>query len=187
MAKIELQQLRHSYLANPRNEGDYALKEVNHSFEDGGAYALLGPSGCGKTTLLSIISGLVTASEGHILFDGEDVTERSTEQRNIAHGQRRSEQGRHVLHVRRLARVDSRLRHECRLDALRERTNGIELRIGIRVERLAQAARRGKLRELVARVELVRGRLFVVARRGCRQQHALHRLEELGVDHEWSP
>jgi glycerol transport system ATP-binding protein len=84
MARIELKQLRHSYLANPRSEADYALKEVNHTFDDGGAYALLGPSGCGKTTLLSIISGLVTASEGQILFDGEDVTEQSTEQRNIA-------------------------------------------------------------------------------------------------------
>ena len=84
MARIELQHLRHSYLAHPRNDADFALKEVNHTFEDGGAYALLGPSGCGKTTLLSIISGLVTPSEGHILFNGEDVTERSTEQRNIA-------------------------------------------------------------------------------------------------------
>jgi glycerol transport system ATP-binding protein len=84
MARIELKQLRHSYLANPRSEADYALKEVNHSFDDGGAYALLGPSGCGKTTLLSIISGLVTASEGQILFNDEDVTEQSTEQRNIA-------------------------------------------------------------------------------------------------------
>jgi glycerol transport system ATP-binding protein len=84
MARIELKQLRHSYSANPRNENDYALKEVNHTFDDGGAYALLGPSGCGKTTLLSIISGLVTASEGQILFDGEDVTAQATEQRNIA-------------------------------------------------------------------------------------------------------
>ena len=84
MAGVELQHLRHSYLANPRSDADYALKEVNHVFEDGGAYALLGPSGCGKTTLLSIISGLVTPSEGNILFDGEDATDRSTEQRNIA-------------------------------------------------------------------------------------------------------
>jgi glycerol transport system ATP-binding protein len=84
MARIELDHIRHSYLARPRNEGDYALKEVNHVFEDGGAYALLGPSGCGKTTLLSIISGLLTPSEGHLRFNDEDVTERTTEQRNIA-------------------------------------------------------------------------------------------------------
>ena len=75
MARIELDHIRHSYLANPRNESDFALKEVNHVFEDGGAYALLGPSGCGKTTLLSIISGLVTPSEGHLRFNDEDVTE----------------------------------------------------------------------------------------------------------------
>ena len=38
---------------------DYALKEIDHVWSQGGAYALLGPSGCGKTTLLNIISGLV--------------------------------------------------------------------------------------------------------------------------------
>jgi glycerol transport system ATP-binding protein len=57
---------------------------VHHSWEDGGAYALLGPSGCGKTTLLNIISGLLHASEGRILFDGRDVSGLSTEARNIA-------------------------------------------------------------------------------------------------------
>lgn len=84
MARIDLDHIKHSYLANPRRESDYALKEVHHSWDDGGAYALLGPSGCGKTTLLSLISGLIHPSAGRILFDGEDVTELSTEQRNIA-------------------------------------------------------------------------------------------------------
>jgi glycerol transport system ATP-binding protein len=51
---------------------------------DGGAYALLGPSGCGKTTLLNLISGLLKPSEGRILFDGQDVSELTTEKRNIA-------------------------------------------------------------------------------------------------------
>ena len=45
---------------------DYALKRLDHVWEDGGAYALLGPSGCGKTTLLNIISGLITPSEGRV-------------------------------------------------------------------------------------------------------------------------
>jgi glycerol transport system ATP-binding protein len=84
MARIELQNLAHSYRAHPRGPQDYALKTLNHTWEDGGAYALLGPSGCGKTTLLSIISGLVTPTEGRILFDGQDVTELETERRNIA-------------------------------------------------------------------------------------------------------
>ncbi|MGE0499765.1 MAG: ABC transporter ATP-binding protein [Rhizobiaceae bacterium] len=84
MARIELEHIRHSYSATPRSPDDYALKEVHHTFEDGGAYALLGPSGCGKTTLLNIISGLLVPSEGRLRFDERDVTEMPTEARNIA-------------------------------------------------------------------------------------------------------
>ncbi|MDZ4736742.1 MAG: ABC transporter ATP-binding protein [Rhodospirillaceae bacterium] len=84
MANIRLVDLRHSYAAAPRNDSDYALKRMTIDWADGGAYALLGPSGCGKTTLLNIISGLVTPSEGKVLFDERDVTPLSPEQRNIA-------------------------------------------------------------------------------------------------------
>ena len=84
MARIQLDHIRHAYGASPASEAEYALKEGDHTFEDGGAYALLGPSGCGKTTLLNIISGLLRASEGRLLFDGADVTDLSTQERNIA-------------------------------------------------------------------------------------------------------
>jgi len=84
MARIDIDHIRHAYGPNPKSAKDYALKEVHHTFEDGGAYALLGPSGCGKTTLLNIMSGLVEPSEGRILFDGRDVTRLSTQERNIA-------------------------------------------------------------------------------------------------------
>src|SRR5690606_21513406 len=84
MARITLDHIRHAYGSRPSSEKDYALKEVHHEWKDGGAYALLGPSGCGKTTLLNIISGLLTPSEGRIYFDGTDVTDLSTENRNIA-------------------------------------------------------------------------------------------------------
>jgi len=84
MAKITLDKLRHSYMAAPRGAEDYALKEINLDWQDGGAYALLGPSGCGKSTLLNIISGLLQPSEGRILFDGKDVTALPPDQRNIA-------------------------------------------------------------------------------------------------------
>jgi glycerol transport system ATP-binding protein len=70
MASITLDKLAHSYSANPRTDADFALKEIDYKWEDGGAYALLGPSGCGKTTLLNIISGLLVPSKGHIRFDG---------------------------------------------------------------------------------------------------------------------
>ncbi|MDO9306977.1 MAG: ABC transporter ATP-binding protein, partial [Mesorhizobium sp.] len=84
MARVDIDHIRHAYGPNPKAPKDYALKEVHHTFEDGGAYALLGPSGCGKTTLLNIMSGLVEPSEGRILFDGRDVTRLSTQERNIA-------------------------------------------------------------------------------------------------------
>ena len=84
MARIDVNHIRHSYLSNPRKDSDFALKEVHHTFEDGGAYALLGPSGCGKTTLLNIISGLLRPSHGQLLFNGKDVTNLSTQERNIA-------------------------------------------------------------------------------------------------------
>ncbi len=84
MAKIKLDRLAHSYLAKPKNDADFALKQIDYVWEDGGAYALLGPSGCGKTTLLNIISGLLVPSKGQVVFDDVDVTLLSPEQRNIA-------------------------------------------------------------------------------------------------------
>src|SRR6202012_4338029 len=62
----------------------FARKPVTMTWRQGGAYALLGPSGCGKTTLLNLISGIITPTRGKILFDGTDVTPRSTRERNIA-------------------------------------------------------------------------------------------------------
>ncbi len=84
MALIKLDNIAHSYLSKPKGEADYALKRIDHTWDDGGAYALLGPSGCGKTTLLNIISGLLAPSEGRVLYDGEDVTDLPPEKRNIA-------------------------------------------------------------------------------------------------------
>ncbi|WP_366194843.1 ABC transporter ATP-binding protein [Meridianimarinicoccus marinus] len=79
-----MKNLRHSYYPNPKTEDDYALKSVDLTWEEGLAYALLGPSGSGKTTMLNILSGLLTASEGQVLFDGRDVTRLDARDRNIA-------------------------------------------------------------------------------------------------------
>ena len=84
MARITLEALRHSYLPEPRGPQDYALKEIDIQWADGGAYALLGPSGCGKSTLLNIISGLTVPTEGRVLFDDRDVTRLPPVERNIA-------------------------------------------------------------------------------------------------------
>jgi glycerol transport system ATP-binding protein len=84
MAEIRIDKLRHSYMPNPQSEDDFALKRLSLTWQDGGAYALLGPSGCGKTTLLNLISGLLTPTEGTISFNGRDVSHASPEERNIA-------------------------------------------------------------------------------------------------------
>lgn len=84
MAEIQLKSLAHSYCASPSLPEDYAIREMNHVWEQGGAYALLGPSGCGKSTLLNIISGLLSPSQGSVLFDGREVNQLSPAERNIA-------------------------------------------------------------------------------------------------------
>ena len=83
MAKINLTNISHSY--NPEDPNPiYALNPFSMTWENGKRYALLGPSGCGKTTMLNIVSGLVIPSKGNILFDDIDVTNKKTEERNIA-------------------------------------------------------------------------------------------------------
>jgi glycerol transport system ATP-binding protein len=84
MAKIELRNLAHTYGGAAGSGSPLALRGVNHVWEEGGAYALLGPSGCGKTTLLNAISGILTPTEGQVIFDGRDVTALSPRDRNIA-------------------------------------------------------------------------------------------------------
>ena len=84
MAEIALENLSHSYLPQPRADDDWALKDIDLVWRDGGSYALLGPSGCGKSTLLNIISGLLAPSAGKVFFDGEEVSALSPVGRNIA-------------------------------------------------------------------------------------------------------
>ena len=84
MAKITLKNLSHSYLSNQNSNEDWALRDINIDWKDGGAYALLGPSGCGKTTLLNIISGLLRPTKGEVLFDDKDMTSLNPVERDIA-------------------------------------------------------------------------------------------------------
>lgn len=53
--------------------GFEALKRVNLAIQPGEIFALLGPNGAGKTTLISIVCGIVNASEGHVVVDGHDI------------------------------------------------------------------------------------------------------------------
>ena len=51
-----------------------AVDNVSLSVEEGEFFSLLGPSGCGKTTLLRMLAGFETPTEGRILIDGKDVS-----------------------------------------------------------------------------------------------------------------
>ncbi len=58
-----------------------ALRPVNLVIPSGALVALLGPSGSGKTTLLRILGGLEFPSQGRVLFDGQDATALTVQER----------------------------------------------------------------------------------------------------------
>ncbi len=62
-----------SNLTKTYASGFQALNNVSLDIRHGEIFALLGPNGAGKTTLISIICGIVTATEGKVLADGLDI------------------------------------------------------------------------------------------------------------------
>jgi len=62
-----------SKLSKTYASGFHALKCVDLEIRRGEIFALLGPNGAGKTTLISIICGIVNATEGTVLVDGRDI------------------------------------------------------------------------------------------------------------------
>ena len=53
--------------------GFNALKNIDLQIRRGEIFALLGPNGAGKTTLISIVCGIVNATEGRVTVDGHDI------------------------------------------------------------------------------------------------------------------
>lgn len=61
-----------------------AVDHVSLTVHDRQFLTLLGPSGCGKTTILRMVAGLETPTEGHVYIDGKDVTATEPRQRDVA-------------------------------------------------------------------------------------------------------
>lgn len=58
------------------------LENINTTVSKGEVIAIIGPSGCGKSTFLRSLNMLETPTDGHILFHGTDLTDKSV---NINH------------------------------------------------------------------------------------------------------
>lgn len=67
--KLEVKGMSYSY--HSIDGETQALSNISFSVNTGEFLVIVGPSGCGKSTLLSLVSGLITPSEGTILIDGK--------------------------------------------------------------------------------------------------------------------
>ena len=63
---------------------DFTLRNINLEIEDKDFCVILGPSGCGKTTLLRMIAGLNSITEGDLLFGEKRVNKLASKDRDIA-------------------------------------------------------------------------------------------------------
>ncbi len=82
MAKIEIIDLCKDYETNGTSTV-HAVKNANLVVNDGEVVVIIGPSGSGKSTLLRTVNKLESATSGHILIDGVDVTDPKTDIRKI--------------------------------------------------------------------------------------------------------
>jgi NitT/TauT family transport system ATP-binding protein len=103
-----------------------AVRGVSFSVRDGEVVSLIGPSGCGKSTLLNIGSGLTAPSEGEAFVDGEVVAGPQA-------------------HVAFMLQKDL---------LLPWRTVAENVMFGVEIQRLPAAERRGRARQLLAKLNL---------------------------------
>jgi multiple sugar transport system ATP-binding protein len=78
VAVVEIRNLKKSF------NGVDAVESLNLTSEDGEFIVIVGPSGCGKSTTMRMIAGLEEATAGSILIDGQDVTDSSPTERDVA-------------------------------------------------------------------------------------------------------
>jgi sn-glycerol 3-phosphate transport system ATP-binding protein len=79
MAKVDLSKIQKIFGLSQK-----AVHNVDVNIADGEFIVLVGPSGCGKTTLLRIVAGLESPTEGTVSIDGKVVNELAPSARNVA-------------------------------------------------------------------------------------------------------
>ena len=72
---IQVEHLTHTYMPGSPF-ASVALRDVNLTIEDGELIGLLGHTGSGKTTLVQHLNGLAKATEGRVVVDGLDLTQK---------------------------------------------------------------------------------------------------------------
>jgi NitT/TauT family transport system ATP-binding protein len=69
---LEVVHLKKTYVGRGRETP--AVRDLDFSVRDGEFVSIVGPSGCGKTTMLRCVAGLLPASGGKVVLDGQPVT-----------------------------------------------------------------------------------------------------------------
>lgn len=64
---------------------EQVVKDLSFQLPGQKTLSILGQSGCGKTTMLKTIGGLISPDSGKILLNGEDITHKKPEKRNIVY------------------------------------------------------------------------------------------------------
>jgi branched-chain amino acid transport system ATP-binding protein len=57
------------------------VDDLSVSLREGEALGVVGPNGAGKTTMLNLLTGIVRADKGTVVFNGEDISRRTPDQR----------------------------------------------------------------------------------------------------------
>lgn len=79
---IKIENLKHVYMPNMPFE-KIALNNINLEIKDGEFVALIGHTGSGKSTLIQHLNGLLEATEGKIIVDEVDLTDKKTKLTDI--------------------------------------------------------------------------------------------------------
>lgn len=84
MAKLELKDVSYIYSEGTPFRKE-ALKNIDLTFDENCITGLIGHTGCGKSTLVQMLNGLLKPTSGTVLFDGEDISKKGYDLRNLRH------------------------------------------------------------------------------------------------------